>query len=188
MVEIPLEAFAVCCTVRAFPQADHVSHLEVVTPLTCKYMPFKRALKLLAGVRKFPCQVLTFVPPDVASSLLGPLLTIVEAIKTLFPLLYDRAPPFKEAIYWLQFTYTAERIGDYVAPASTVIFQSVVSEGDILLSLAWRHLQKIYPGAYAPPRNDSPIDSSGYSPIDRAPERGETDPGMEEEEEEGGWG
>ena len=45
---------------------------------------------------------------------------VFEASVGLFPLLTGRGPPFEAALEWLQFAYTADRAGSYVAPASTV--------------------------------------------------------------------
>ena len=50
---------------------------------------------------------LTFVPPDCAAWLLergadGPL-NVFEASKGFFSTLTGQEPPFKEALYWLQF-------------------------------------------------------------------------------------
>ena len=57
---------------------------------------------------------------------------IAEASHLLLPLLSSRAPPFKKTLDWLQFSYTVNRTGFYVAPASTVPVPFVVSEGDPL--------------------------------------------------------
>ena len=43
-----------------------------------------------------------------------------------------RAPPFEEALNWSQLAYTADWMGAYVEPASTVLFQYAVVEGDEL--------------------------------------------------------
>ena len=87
MVEIPVEAFTVWCAMRAVPRDDHVSHLEGVTPLTWKYMPCERLVKLSAGGRDLLCLGITFIPMDVASLLLGRSLNIVEFSQTLSLLL-----------------------------------------------------------------------------------------------------
>ena len=50
-----------------------------------------------------------FVPPDDASRLLGHGEKNIEnVIQTLSPLLDGRAPPFEEALNWIQFDYTTE--------------------------------------------------------------------------------
>ena len=48
----------------------------------------------------------------------------------------------------MQFTYTVERAGDYVAHASTVIAQSAVAEGDELFPELQAHLRRRYPEVY----------------------------------------
>ena len=50
----------------------------------------------------------------------------------MFPLFSSGSPPFKETLDWLQFAYTADRTGAYVAPASMVLVQSTVLEEDPL--------------------------------------------------------
>ena len=86
---------------------------------------------------------------------------IAAAIQGLSPLLTSQAHPFEEALGWLQFNYTEDWTRYYVAPASTVLVQSAVVDGDELFPDFYRHLQKIYPGAYAPstlvPWTDYPV-------------------------------
>ena len=57
------------------------------------------------------CQGLNFVPLDGTSILIGSVLNITEEIQKLPPLLTGRATPFKEVLNWLQFAYTADRMG-----------------------------------------------------------------------------
>ena len=88
------------------------------------------------------CQGLTFVPPDCASWLFwreadGPI-NGFEASTGLFPLLTSRELPFEEALDWLQFAYTADRAGDYGAPASTVLAHFAVAEGVNSFRRFWR--------------------------------------------------
>ena len=61
-----------------------------------------------------------------------------------------REPPFKEAFDWLQFAYTAERAGYYVAPASTVLSQSEIAEGDELFPSILQQLRRLYTEVYGP--------------------------------------
>ena len=77
-------------------------------------------------------QWLTFVAPDGAARFLNNAFNITEAIHMLFLLLAVQSPPFEEKLDWLQFSYTADRTGDYMAPASMVLVQSAVLEGDRL--------------------------------------------------------
>ena len=71
VVEIPVESFAARRSVRAILQADHISHLEGVTPTVCQSMPCDRAGKILMEGRDLSCQTLIFVTPDGASRFLG---------------------------------------------------------------------------------------------------------------------
>ena len=98
------------------------------------------------------CQGLTFVPPDCASWLFwreadGPI-NGFEASTGLFPLLTSRELPFEEALDWLQFAYTADRAGDYGAPASTVLAHFAVAEGGELFPALLAHLRRLYPKVY----------------------------------------
>ena len=76
--------------------------------------------KLSAGGCTLTCQGPNFVPLQGASLLLGSDLNIVEVSQNLFLLLNGWAPPSEEALNWLQFSYTTDWTGDYVAPASTI--------------------------------------------------------------------
>ena len=100
------------------------------------------------------CRGLTFVPPDCVSWLLqrdlDRPLNIFEVSKGLFPLLTGQWPPFKEAIDWLQFAYTADQAGSYVESASTVLAQSAVAEGGELFLALLEQLRRLYPEVYVP--------------------------------------
>ena len=71
------------------------------------------------------CRGLAFLPVDCAAWLLGreaeKPVNVFEASAGLFPLLNGQEPPFEAALGFLQFTYTADRAGAYMAPASTVL-------------------------------------------------------------------
>ena len=73
---------------------------------------------------------------------------VFEASAGLFPLLTGREPPFESALDWLQFAYTADRAGAYVAPASTVLVLSAVAEGGELFCVLLAHLRRRYPEVY----------------------------------------
>ena len=94
VVEIPMETFAVRRSVRAIPWADHVSHLEGVTPPVWQSMSCDLAGKLQEEGRGLSCQWMTYVSPDGASRLMDhPGINITAASQTLFPLMAGRAPP-----------------------------------------------------------------------------------------------
>ena len=68
----------------------------------------------------------------------------------MFPLLTGRELPFKETLDWLQFAYTTDRSGAYVAPASTVLSQSpIAEEGELFLTIL-QHLRRLYLEVYGP--------------------------------------
>ena len=81
------------------------------------------------GGRDLDFRGLAFLHPDGADLLLEKPLFIVEAIRNLLHLLDGRTPPFEETLDWLQFYYTTDRTGSYVAPVSTFLTWSAVSEG-----------------------------------------------------------
>ena len=90
----------------------------------------------------------------------------------LFPILVGQAPSFEETINWLQFAYTTDRTGAYVAPASTFLVPSKVSEGDPIFPAFWRHLLRRFPGVYAPtPTTHGPLGSDylGYHEVAPTP-------------------
>ena len=73
----------------------------------------------------------------------------MAASQGIFALMTIWNPTFKEALDWLKFAYIENWMGDYVMPASTFIIHSaIMGEGELFTSF-YRHLQKIYPGAYA---------------------------------------
>ena len=125
-----------------------------ISLLDWKTKPRERAVKT-AGTEyvDLACWGLTFAPPECASWLLrrdaDRPLNVFEALKGLSPLLNGREPPFEEVLEWLQFAYTADRAGAYVAPASTLPAQSVVAEGDELFPALLAHLRRIYPEVYS---------------------------------------
>ena len=73
---------------------------------------------------------------------------IFKASTGLFPLLTGREPPFEAALDWLQFAYTEDRAGAYVAPAYTVLVPSAVAEGEDLFGVLLTHLRRGYPEVY----------------------------------------
>ena len=90
-----------------------------------------------------------FVPLDCTSWLLDmeediPL-NIFSVSNVLLPILNSRETPFKKALDWLQFSYTADRLGGYVAPASTVLAQYAIAEGGGLFPAILSHLRILYP-------------------------------------------
>ena len=95
-------------------------------------MPCKRVGKATESGRDLACQGLAFVAPDDAARLLNTSRNITEVGQLILPILVGRTPPFEETLDWLQFVYTTDRTGAYVAPAPTVLVLSVVSEGDPL--------------------------------------------------------
>ena len=77
-----------------------------------------------------------------------------------------RVPLYEDAIDWLQCNYPADLMGAYVEPASTVLFQSAVVEGDKLFPDFHWHLWRLYPGDYAP-ATDDPVAPTGRDPVCR---------------------
>ena len=153
VVEIPVKALSARRSVGPLPRVEHVTHLWGVSALNCQTNPCERAVKS-AGTEyvDLAFRGLTFIPLDYAPWLLRrdayrPL-NIIEALTGLFPLLTGREPPFEEAIDLMQFAYTTDLAGAYVAPASTVLAQSAVAEGGELFLALLAHLRRRYPEVY----------------------------------------
>ena len=92
-------------------------------------MPRKRVGNLQSNSHDLSFWGMNFMPPRGASRLLGhPKLNIAATSHILLPLLAGRAPSYKEALYWIQFAYTGDQTGAYVAPVFTVIVWSILAE------------------------------------------------------------
>ena len=139
VTEILPDFFAARRSVRAVPHIDHIAHLGGISPRNWQTKPCKRVAKA-AGTKhvNLACRGLAFLPSDCAAWILGreadgPA-NVFRASAGLLPLLTGQEPPFEAALDWLQFTYTADKAGAYVAPASTVLVRSTVAEGDDLFT------------------------------------------------------
>ena len=163
-----MDAFSVWRSMRAVPTADHTSHLEGVSPSSWQATPYERVGKAAEGGRDLACRGITFVTPDGASRLIDTSRKIAEVVQLLFPILVGQATSFEETLDWLQFAYTAERTGAYVAPVSMVLVPSAVLEGDPLFIAFWQHRLRRFPGAYTTtPTTHGPLgpDYLGYPKV-----------------------
>ena len=170
VTELFPDFFAARHAVRAVPRIDHVAHLGGISPRDWQTKPCESAAKAARDDHlNLACRGLAFLPTDYAAWLLGreadgPV-NVFKASAGLFPLLNGREPPFEAALDFLQFAYTADRVGAYVAPASTVLVPSAVPEGDNLFGALLAHLRRRYSEVYglgdtlarAPERRDSHI-------------------------------
>ena len=150
VMEISPKLFAARHSVHAVPQSDHIAHLGGISSLDLKTKPCERAVG--PDNINLACRGMAFFPYDFAAWILrgeadrpG---NVFEASTGLFPILTGRDPPFEAALNWLQFTYTADRAGAYVAPVSTVLVQSAVAEGGNLFPELLSHLRRQYPEVY----------------------------------------
>ena len=73
-----MDSFLVRRSVRVVPRADHIIHLEGVSPSTRKATPCERVGKAADGGRDLACQGLTFFTPDGASCMLDTSCNILE--------------------------------------------------------------------------------------------------------------
>ena len=64
-------------------------------------------------------------------------------------MLASQEPPYEEALDWLQFAFTGDTKGQYVAPSHTTFAFASPLEGGALFLLALERLQTLYPWAYA---------------------------------------
>ena len=122
-------------------------HVEGILPSEWQTTPCKRMGRKKDGCN-LACQGITFLPPDTAARLLGSPRNIAEASQTIPPLLSGRAPPYEEALEWLQFAYTGDRSGTYVAPYLNGVTFYTPEEGEPLFALALQQLCTLYPRAY----------------------------------------
>ena len=77
-------------------------------------------------------------------------LNIYTESREVFPILTGWEPPSEKALEWFQLSYTADCVGAYVLPASTVLDQSAIVEGVKLFPAILSHLQTLYPEVYSP--------------------------------------
>ena len=130
-----------------------MDHLGGISPRDWQTNPCKRATKAVGDDHlNLACRGLAFLPTDCIAWLLGReadgSVNVFEASAGLFPLLNGREPTFEAALGFLQFAYTADRAGAYVAPASTVLVPSAVAEGEDLFGALLTHLRRRYPEVY----------------------------------------
>ena len=132
---------------------DHIAHLGGISPCDWQTKPCEQAEKA-AGMEhlNLACWGLAFLPADCAAWLLGRTAdrpaNVFEASAGLFPMITGREPPFEAKLEWLQFTYTADWAGAYLAPVFTVLTKSAVAEGDDLFPVFLEHLRRQYPEVY----------------------------------------
>ena len=82
---------------------------------------------------------LTFLPPDAAAPPFHLEGSICKFSKQLLPLLAGQEPSYEEALDLLQFTFTGNMKGQYVAPAHTnYSFSSPVEGGALFLPVLER--------------------------------------------------
>ena len=112
-------------------------------------MSCERARKLPDERINMPCRGTTFVFTDGASHLLEQPQKTTEASQTLLPILDGPAPPYDMVLDCIQFAYTGDSTGDYVAPASKFLVRSMVSEEDLLFYPTPMHLRRSYYEYYA---------------------------------------
>ena len=99
--------------------------------------------------RSLSCRGLTFLLPDAAAPLFHLEGSVGEFSKELSPLISGREPLYEEALDWLQFAFTGDTKGQYMASAHTKFSFSLPVEGEPLFILALKRLQTLYPGAYS---------------------------------------
>ena len=128
VMEISSYFFAAWRSVCFVPRSDHIAHLGGISPLDWQTKPCEQAVGMEHV--NLACREMAFFLSDCASWLLqreadGPI-NVFEASAGLFPMLTGQDTPFTAALDWFQFSDTADRAEAYVAPASTVFFQSAL--------------------------------------------------------------
>ena len=115
----PVYAFAVQRIIFTVPREDQLVHIEGTPPSIWKMKPCKREGKQTEDSKYLSCRGLTCLPSDGTSCLLGQDTNIAEASVLIYPLQSIRALLYDKALDWIQFSYTGDRFGANVAPAST---------------------------------------------------------------------
>ena len=100
-----MDALLVRRSVRAILRADHISHLEGVSPSAWQLTPCERVGKAAEGGRDLACLGIIFVAPDSVVHLHNTSRNIKEVRQFLFPILISRTTSFRNTLNWLQFAY-----------------------------------------------------------------------------------
>ena len=140
MAEISPNFFAARRSICTVPLMDHIAHLGGISPRDWQTKPSNQAAKG-AGTEhhNLACRGLAFLPADCAAWLLR---RTTDGPANVFEASAGLEPPFEAALDWLQFAYTADRAGAYVAPASTVLDPSAVAEGGDFFAALLAHLRR----------------------------------------------
>ena len=147
MTDIPVTFFAVRRAICAILSEDHLVHVEGIPPSSCQTTKQERAGEHNDSQDQ-SCRGITFFTPDGTSCLLGLGNIIAEVSQLLSPLLASQALPYDEVLNWIQFTYTGNRFGAYVDPASMEFTFHNLSEGELIFTMSLQRLRNLYPGAY----------------------------------------
>ena len=91
---------------------------------------------------------ITFLPKDATVTLFHIEGNVAEFSRQLFPRLASREPPYENALSWLQFAYTRDSKGAYMATAKTDFSFTLSMEVGALLLPALECLWTLYPRAY----------------------------------------
>ena len=129
ITNILVGSFAAWRAVSAMSWDDHRVYLEGVFPSGWQRKLCKRASDKGEG-QSLSCRGLTFLPPHAAVPLFHLKGSVGEISKLLFPFLADRETPYKEALNWLQFSFTGYPKGQYVAPPNTAFAFASTVEGE----------------------------------------------------------
>ena len=65
-------------------------------------------------------------------------------------MLIVQEPTFEGELDWLQFSCNSYQAGAYVVPASVVLSQSTIAEGEKLFPAILQHLRRLHPEVYRP--------------------------------------
>ena len=118
ITEISVDSFVARHVISAVLQEYHRVHLEVVPPSVWRMTPYKRASGKGEG-RNLSRQGLTFLPPDAFVPLICLKWSMVDFSHKFFPRLAGRKPTYDVALDWIQFAFTGDPKGQYMAPANT---------------------------------------------------------------------
>ena len=140
VTEIPVNTFAVRRAIRTEPQADHHVHVEGYPMTCCQSMSCEMTGNIQEDAQDLAFWGMTFFPPGSDSCLLGQGANITEASCLPPPLIASKLPTYDKVLDWIQFYYTGDWTGDYVALTLTDFEFSTLTYGELLFAPALRRL------------------------------------------------
>ena len=110
ITKISVDSFGAQRALSVVSQDDHHVHLEGAPPSVSQTTPCERESGKGEG-QSLSCWGLAFLPPDADAPLFHLEGSVSEFSKIIFTLLAYQEPPYKEALDWIQFSFTGDPKG-----------------------------------------------------------------------------